>query len=62
VKIDEELRLGDDLPHGLYVGMFLCNVTANITMFFKAPDERGFAGAAWPDDTDQWSGTWRLHY
>src|SRR5512138_3328565 len=27
-KINEEIGLGDHLPHGLYVGMFLCNVTA----------------------------------
>ena len=61
MKINEQLRFGDDLPHGLHVRMFLRDVATTIAMFFKAGEEGGFARAAWPDDTDKRVMTCRLH-
>ena len=62
MEIDEDIGPGDELPHALHIGMFLCDVTADIPMFFQPGKERGFARAAWPDDTNKGSITWRLHY
>ena len=39
VEIDQNIRLGNDLPHGLHVGMFLRDMPAGIAMFFKFSDK-----------------------
>jgi len=53
MKIDQDIRLGDDLPHGFDVGVLLRDVAAGVTVFFKACNECGFPRAAWADNTDQ---------
>jgi len=53
MKINQDIRFGDDLPHVRYVGMFLCDVTARVAVFFKPCDKRGFPRAAVADDTDK---------
>ena len=45
-KKDEDIWVGDDLPHLLDVGMFLRDVTAAIAVLFQPRDQRGFARAA----------------
>src|SRR6266498_4807659 len=52
-KVDQKIRLGNDLPHGLHIGMLLCNMAAGIAMFFKTRYESGFARAAGTNNTDK---------
>jgi len=53
VKVDQDIWLGDDLPHGFDVRVFLCNMAACIAVLFKTCDECGFPRAARADNTDQ---------
>lgn len=39
VEVDQNIWLGDDLPHGLRVGMFLRNVSAGKAVFLKPGDQ-----------------------
>jgi hypothetical protein len=43
---DENIWLGDDLPHLFCVRMFLRDVPTAIAVFFQPCDERGFARTA----------------
>ncbi len=61
VQKDQDIGLGDPLPHGLHIGMFLRDVTAGITILFKP------LRSTWtcPNHRDlrhrQAIVTWRLH-
>jgi hypothetical protein len=61
VQKDQDVWVGNLLPHLLDVRVFLGNMTASVAMFFQTPDERGLAGTAWSNDPDQRTNTWRLH-
>src|ERR1044072_4693247 len=72
-QIDQDVWLGDLLPHAWHIRMLLGNMTAEVSHRFKLRDQRGFAGPAGPDhadkrstpgscSVDRRSRTWRLHY
>src|SRR5688572_8059682 len=61
IQKDQEIRLGDLLPHGLYVGMFLRDVRAGVIVLLKPLDQRGLARTTGTYNTDKQSFTWRLH-
>lgn len=61
IQKDQDIRVGNPLPHGLHVRVFLRDVTTRIAMLFKPCDQRGFARAAGSNNTNQRSITWRLH-
>ena len=39
VEVDQNIRVGDNLPHGLRVGMFLRDVPAGEAVFLKPGDQ-----------------------
>ncbi len=43
VQVNQNIGVGDLLPHGLHVGMYLRDVAAFITMSFETRAESGFA-------------------
>jgi len=43
IQIDQKIRSSNFLPHSLHIGVFLRDMTAAISIFFKAGDQRGFA-------------------
>ena len=53
VQKDQDVGVGDFLPHALHIGMFLRNVSAGVAMSFKSRDQRGLARTTWTDDTDK---------
>ena len=72
IQKDQDVGLGDLLPHGLHVGVFLRDVAAGIAILFEPCDQRGFARTTGTYDTDKRSTpqrgsvdkrslTWRLH-
>ena len=61
VEIDQNIGLGDFLPHGLHVRMLLRDMTADIAMFFKPRHQRGLTRTARSNNTDKGSIAWRLH-
>lgn len=60
-QINQDIGFGNDLPHGLHIGMFLGDVAAAIAVSFQAGDQCGFSRTAWTDNANQRL-TWRLHY
>src|SRR5687768_8182947 len=61
VQKDQDIGLGDPLPHSLYVGMFLRDITAGITVLLKPLDQRGLARTTGTYNTNQRAITWRVH-
>src|SRR5512134_1687068 len=53
MKKNQYIWLGNDLPHGWHIGMFLRNVTACVTVFFETCDECGFPRTAWTNNANQ---------
>ena len=43
VKKYQDVGIGNDLPHGGDVGVFLCDVTARVAISFETRDECGFS-------------------
>ena len=60
MKIGKDIRLGDDLPHDLHIGMFLCDVVAGITVLRKASHQSGFTRATRPYHAKQRAFTGRI--
>ena len=46
IQVDEQVRLGDALPHVGHVGMFLGRVPRFVTSGFERLSEAAFAGGA----------------
>src|SRR5215211_1927053 len=61
IEKDQNIGIGNSLPHGLDIGMFLRDVAASIAMSFEPRDQGGFARTTGSNYTNQRSITWRLH-
>ena len=54
VQENQNIRVRQALPHILYVGVFLGDVTGAISQAGQSGNQGGFPGRAWSDDADQW--------
>jgi hypothetical protein len=43
MEIDQNIRFGDDLPHGLHIRMFLRDMPAREAVLLEPGDQGGFA-------------------
>src|SRR5215207_1799233 len=53
IEKDQNIGIGNPLPHGLGIGMLLRDVAAGIAMLFEPRDQGGFARTTGSNNTDK---------